>query len=74
MLSTRSSKKLLKWFLQEKDQSDKKNNFKMATMMRCREASRTDYHVRQERSRNFQEEMEKQQELAKQKEMCNELK
>ena len=46
----------------------------MATMMRCREASRTDYHVKQERSRIFQEEMEKQQELAKQKEMCNELK
>ena len=46
----------------------------MATMMRCREASRNDYYVRQERSRIFQEEMEKQQELAKQKEMCIELK
>ena len=46
----------------------------MATMMRCREASRTDYYISQERTRNFQEEMEKQQEMAKQKEMCNELK
>ena len=42
--------------------------------MRCREASRNDYYVRQERSRIFQEEMEKQQELAKQREMCYELK
>ena len=46
----------------------------MATMMRCREASRNDYYVSQERSRIFQEEMEKQQELVKQREMCNELK
>jgi hypothetical protein len=46
----------------------------MAPMMRCRETSRNDYYVRQERTRIFQEEMEKQQELAKQKEMCNELK
>ena len=43
-------------------------------MMRCREASRNDYYIRQERTRNFQEEMEKQQELAKQREMYNELK
>ena len=46
----------------------------MATMMRCREASRNDYYVRQERSRILEEETEKQQELAKQREMCNELK
>ena len=43
-------------------------------MMRCREASRNDYYVRQERSRIFQEKMEKQQELVKQSEMYNELK
>ena len=42
--------------------------------MRCREASRNDYYVSQERSRIFQEEMVKQQEWAKQREMCNELK
>ena len=46
----------------------------MATMMRCRETSRNDYYVRQEKSRIFQEEMKKQQELSKQREMCNELK
>ena len=38
-------------------------------MMRCREATRNDYYVRQERTRIFQEEMEKQQELAKHREM-----
>ena len=42
--------------------------------MRCREATRNDYYVRQERSRILEEKIEKQQELAKQREMCNELK
>ena len=42
--------------------------------MRCREATRNDYYVRQERTRILEEEMEKQQKLAKQREMCNELK
>ena len=41
----------------------------MATMMRCREATRNDYYVRQERTKKFQEEMEKQQELTKQREL-----